>query len=55
MRAMIETSLAFFRLDGREEEATRFGLDELMHTVLDDFRDLRLPADWSAAPARGTY
>lgn len=43
MQAMVEASLAFFRLDGREEEPTRFELGELLHTVLDDFRDLGQP------------
>jgi signal transduction histidine kinase len=43
MQAMVEASLAFFRLDGQEEEATRFELGELIQTVLDDFHDLGQP------------
>lgn len=50
MRAMIEASLAFFRLHGQEEEVTRFDLGELVHTVLDDFRDLGLSAEWAELP-----
>ena len=50
MRAMIEASLAFFRLHGQEEETTRFDLGELLHTVLDDFRDLGLSAEWAELP-----
>lgn len=45
MRAMVEASLAFFRLDGQEEEMTRFELGELINTVLDDFRDLGQPVE----------
>ncbi|MBB5358630.1 signal transduction histidine kinase [Rhodanobacter sp. ANJX3] len=40
MQAMVEASLAFFRLDGQQEEMTRFELSELILTVVDDFRDI---------------
>lgn len=40
MQAMVEASLAFFRLDGQQEPMTRFELAELIHTVVDDFRDM---------------
>lgn len=45
MRAMVEASLAFFRLDGQQEEMTRFELSELIHTVVDDFRDMGQPVE----------
>jgi signal transduction histidine kinase len=40
MQAMVEASLAFFRLDAQQEDMTRFELSELVHTVVDDFRDM---------------
>jgi signal transduction histidine kinase len=44
MQAMLEASLAFFRLDAQQEEApTRLELGELVQSVLDDFRDLGRP------------
>jgi signal transduction histidine kinase len=45
MQAMVQASLAFFRLDGQEEEPTWFELGELVNTVLDDFRDLGQPVE----------
>jgi signal transduction histidine kinase len=45
MQAMVEASLAFFRLDGKQEEMTRFELGELIHTVVDDFRDIGQPVE----------
>ena len=45
MQAMVEASLAFFRLDGQQEDMTRFELGELIHTVVDDFRDMDQPVD----------
>lgn len=45
IQAMIEASLAFFRLDGQEEAMTRFEFGELIQTVLDDFRDLGQPVE----------
>lgn len=47
MQAMVQASLAFFRLDGQEEEPTWFELGELINTVLDDFRDLGQPVDFA--------
>lgn len=46
MQAMVQASLAFFRLDGQEEEPTWFELGELINTVLDDFRDLGQTVDF---------
>jgi signal transduction histidine kinase len=39
MQAMVNASLAFFRDDSQQEQATRLNLSELIQTVLDDFRD----------------
>ncbi|HEX7816880.1 ATP-binding protein [Dyella sp.] len=43
MQAMLEASLALFRLDCTQEDMTRFELSELIHTVIDDFRDMGQP------------
>ena len=45
MQAMVEASLTFFRLDGQQEQMTRFELGELIHTVVDDFRDMGQPVE----------
>lgn len=55
MQAMIEASLTFFRLDSQEEALSRFDLAELLHSVLDDFRDLGRPVTWSQPPQRIVY
>lgn len=52
MQAMIEASLTFFRLDRQDEESTRLDLAELLHTVIDDFRDQGLAVSWSEPPQR---
>lgn len=39
MQAMINSALDFFRDDARLEPATQFDLAELVHTLLDDYRD----------------
>ncbi|MBT2339326.1 MULTISPECIES: ATP-binding protein [Pseudomonas] len=39
MQAMVNSALAFFRDDARLEQATAFDLAELLHTVVDDFKD----------------
>jgi signal transduction histidine kinase len=39
MQVMINTSLEFFRDDARLEQATPFDLAELLHTLMDDYRD----------------
>lgn len=55
MQAMIEASLTFFRLDRQDEEITRFDLAELLHSVIDDFRDQGLAVAWSETPQRLVY
>lgn len=47
MQAMIEASLTFSRLDGQHEKMTRFELSELIHTAVEDFRDLGQPVTCS--------
>lgn len=39
MQAMVNAALEFFRDDARLEPATAFDLAELLHTVVDDFKD----------------
>lgn len=39
MQAMVNSALEFFRDDARLEPATPFDLAELLHTVVDDFKD----------------
>jgi signal transduction histidine kinase len=39
MQAMVNSALDFFRDDARLEHATAFDLAELLHTVVDDFKD----------------
>jgi signal transduction histidine kinase len=39
MQAMVNSALEFFRDDARLESATSFDLAELLHTVIDDFKD----------------
>ncbi|MGE8500586.1 MAG: ATP-binding protein [Pseudomonas sp.] len=39
MQAMVNSALEFFRDDARLEPATAFDLAELLHTVVDDFKD----------------
>jgi signal transduction histidine kinase len=39
MQAMVNSALDFFRDDARLEEATAFDLAELLHTIVDDFKD----------------
>ncbi|WP_434604097.1 sensor histidine kinase [Pseudomonas sp. R1-7] len=39
MQAMVNAALEFFRDEARLEHATAFDLAELLHTVVDDFRD----------------
>lgn len=39
MQAMVNAALDFFRDDARLEPATAFDLAELLHTVVDDFKD----------------
>lgn len=39
MQAMVNAALEFFRDEARLEHATAFDLAELLHTIVDDFRD----------------
>lgn len=39
MQAMVNSALDFFRDDARLEQATAFDLAELLHTIVDDFKD----------------
>ncbi len=39
MQAMVNSALDFFRDDARLERATAFDLAELLHTIVDDFKD----------------
>ncbi|WP_417695030.1 HAMP domain-containing sensor histidine kinase [Pseudomonas sp.] len=39
MQAMVNSALEFFRDEARLEHATAFDLAELLHTVVDDFKD----------------
>ncbi|WP_110654700.1 sensor histidine kinase [Salinicola halimionae] len=40
LQAMVEACLAYFRLESRPEEMTRLELGELLHGIVDDFRDM---------------
>ncbi|WP_329743365.1 ATP-binding protein [Dyella sp. A6] len=55
MRAMIESSLTFFRLDGQQEALVSLDLGELLHTVVDDFRDLGASVQWNLPTTRVVY
>ncbi|MBK5356686.1 HAMP domain-containing protein [Pseudomonas sp. TH41] len=50
MQAMINTSLEFFRDDARLEQATPFDLAELLHTLIDDYRDQSIDITFSGPP-----
>ena len=39
MQAMVESALAFFRDDFRDEETTAFDFPELLRTIIDDYTD----------------
>lgn len=54
MQSMINAALDFFRDDARLEQATPFDLAELLHTLLDDYRDqgIDIPFD---GPAKQVY
>lgn len=47
MQAMINSSLEFFRDDARLEQATQFDLAELLHTLIDDYRDQSIDITFS--------
>lgn len=55
MRAMIESSLTFFRLDGQQEALASLDLGELLQTVVDDFRDLGASVQWTLPLTRVVY
>lgn len=50
MHAMINSSLDFFRDDARLEQATPFDLAELLHTLIDDYRDQSIEIPFSGPP-----
>jgi len=54
MQAMINSALEFFRDDARLEPATQFDLAELLHTLLDDYRDQQVDIAFKG-PARLVY
>ncbi|WP_160106675.1 ATP-binding protein [Pseudomonas izuensis] len=54
MQAMINSALEFFRDDARLEPATQFDLAELLHTLLDDYRDQGVEMAYSG-PLRLVY
>ena len=54
MQAMINSALEFFRDDARLEPATQFDLAELLHTLLDDYRDQGVEIDFNG-PQRLVY
>jgi signal transduction histidine kinase len=50
MQAMINSALEFFRDDARLEHPTAFDLAELLHTVVDDFKDAGSEVAFDGAP-----
>ncbi|WP_263142924.1 ATP-binding protein [Pseudomonas sp. RIT-PI-AD] len=54
MQAMVNAALEFFRDDARLEPATAFDLAELLHTVIDDFKDSGTEVPFSG-PCRFVY
>ncbi|WP_110651776.1 sensor histidine kinase [Salinicola peritrichatus] len=40
LQSMVEACLAYFRLESQPEELTRLEFSELLHTVVDNFRDM---------------
>ncbi|BBP64445.1 MULTISPECIES: sensor histidine kinase [Pseudomonas] len=49
MQAMVNSALEFFRDDARLEHATAFDLAELLHTVVDDFKDAGIEVAFEGA------
>ncbi|NRB56818.1 MAG: HAMP domain-containing histidine kinase [Salinicola sp.] len=39
LQSMVQSCLSYFQLESQPEEMTRFELGELLHTVIDNFRD----------------
>ncbi len=54
MQAMVNSALEFFRDDARLEPATAFDLAELLHTVVDDYKDAGLEVQLRG-PSRVVY
>ncbi|SFG95103.1 ATP-binding protein [Pseudomonas sp. NFACC45] len=49
MQAMVNCALEFFRDEARLEHATAFDLAELLHTVVDDFKDAGIEVSFEGA------
>jgi signal transduction histidine kinase len=54
MQGMVNSALDFFRDDARLEQATAFDLAELIHTLVDDFKDAGNEVDFDG-PQRMVY
>ncbi|MBK5529356.1 HAMP domain-containing protein [Pseudomonas sp. TH06] len=54
MQSMINAALAFFREDTQPEHTTAFDLSELLHTIVDDYRDQHIAIDYDG-PAHLVY
>lgn len=54
MQSMINAALAFFREDTQPEQTTAFDLSELLHTIVDDYRDQNIAVDYNG-PAHRVY
>ncbi|MDR9861909.1 ATP-binding protein [Pseudomonas baetica] len=54
MQSMINAALAFFREDTQPEQSTAFDLSELLHTIVDDYRDQNIAVDYNG-PAHLVY
>lgn len=54
MQSMINAALAFFREDTQREASTAFDLSELLHTIVDDYRDQDIAIDFDG-PAHLVY
>ncbi len=54
MQAMVNSALEFFRDEAMLEQATAFDLAELLHTIVDDFKDVGTDVTL-AAPRRFVY
>ena len=55
MQQMITAALDFFRDDGQPESPTRFNLTELIHTIVDDFRDTGSDVSLQPCPTRHLF
>jgi len=49
MQTMVNSALEFFRDDARLEHATAFDLAELLHTIVDDFKDAGIEVSFEGA------